>query len=43
MRAVWTLTITSVGAVFRSKAEKKVVELGYDPSRLPPGQYLTEK
>jgi len=29
--------------VFRSKAEKKVVELGYDPSRLPPGQYLTEK
>jgi DMSO/TMAO reductase YedYZ molybdopterin-dependent catalytic subunit len=29
--------------VFRSKAEKKVVELGYDPGRLPPGQYLTEK
>ena len=29
--------------VFRSKAEKKVVELGYDPERLPPGQYLTEK
>jgi DMSO/TMAO reductase YedYZ molybdopterin-dependent catalytic subunit len=29
--------------VFRSKAEKKVVEAGYDPSRLPPGQYLTEK
>ena len=29
--------------MFRSKAEKKVVELGYDPSRLPPGQYLTEK
>jgi DMSO/TMAO reductase YedYZ molybdopterin-dependent catalytic subunit len=29
--------------VFRSKAEKKVVELGYDPARLPPGQYLTEK
>jgi DMSO/TMAO reductase YedYZ molybdopterin-dependent catalytic subunit len=29
--------------VFRSKAEKKVVEAGYDPARLPPGQYLTEK
>jgi DMSO/TMAO reductase YedYZ molybdopterin-dependent catalytic subunit len=29
--------------VFRSKAEKKVVERGYDPARLPPGQYLTEK
>jgi DMSO/TMAO reductase YedYZ molybdopterin-dependent catalytic subunit len=29
--------------VFRSKAERKVVELGYDPVRLPPGQYLTEK
>jgi DMSO/TMAO reductase YedYZ molybdopterin-dependent catalytic subunit len=29
--------------VFRSKAEKKVRELGYDPARLPPGQYLTEK
>jgi DMSO/TMAO reductase YedYZ molybdopterin-dependent catalytic subunit len=29
--------------VFRSKAEKKVQELGYDPARLPPGQYLTEK
>jgi DMSO/TMAO reductase YedYZ molybdopterin-dependent catalytic subunit len=29
--------------VFRSKAEKKVLELGYDPVRLPPGQYLTEK
>jgi DMSO/TMAO reductase YedYZ molybdopterin-dependent catalytic subunit len=32
-----------VDGVFRSKAEKKVVELGYDPARLPPGQYLTEK
>jgi DMSO/TMAO reductase YedYZ molybdopterin-dependent catalytic subunit len=30
-------------ALFRSKAEKKVEELGYDPARLPPGQYLTEK
>ena len=30
-------------ALFRSKAEQKVLEKGYDPSRLPPGQYLTEK
>ena len=29
--------------MFRSKAERKVAEAGYDPSRLPPGQYLTEK
>jgi DMSO/TMAO reductase YedYZ molybdopterin-dependent catalytic subunit len=29
--------------VFRSRAEKKVLEAGYDPVRLPPGQYLTEK
>lgn len=29
--------------MFRSKAEKKVQEAGYDPSRLPPGQYLTDK
>jgi DMSO/TMAO reductase YedYZ molybdopterin-dependent catalytic subunit len=29
--------------VFRSKAESKVREAGYDPSRLPPGQHLTEK
>src|SRR5919201_253532 len=29
--------------MFRSKAEKKVLEMGYDPERLPPGQYLTEK
>jgi len=29
--------------VFRSKAERKAIELGYDPARLPPGQYLTEK
>jgi DMSO/TMAO reductase YedYZ molybdopterin-dependent catalytic subunit len=28
--------------VFRSKAERKVVEAGYDPARLPPGQYLTD-
>ena len=29
--------------MFRSKALKKVAEAGYDPERLPPGQYLTEK
>ncbi len=29
--------------MFRSKAERKVQEAGYDPARLPPGQYLTEK
>ena len=29
--------------LFRSKAEQKLVEKGYDPGRLPPGQYLTEK
>jgi DMSO/TMAO reductase YedYZ molybdopterin-dependent catalytic subunit len=29
--------------VARSRAEQKVVEKGYDPARLPPGQYLTEK
>ena len=29
--------------MFRSKAERKVREAGYDPARLPPGQYLTEK
>jgi DMSO/TMAO reductase YedYZ molybdopterin-dependent catalytic subunit len=29
--------------VFRSKAEQKVRAAGYDPARLPPGQYLTEK
>jgi DMSO/TMAO reductase YedYZ molybdopterin-dependent catalytic subunit len=29
--------------VFRGKAERKVLEAGYDPARLPPGQYLTEK
>jgi DMSO/TMAO reductase YedYZ molybdopterin-dependent catalytic subunit len=29
--------------MFRSKAEKKVREAGFDPARLPPGQYLTEK
>jgi DMSO/TMAO reductase YedYZ molybdopterin-dependent catalytic subunit len=29
--------------LFRSKAEEKVAAAGYDPARLPPGQYLTEK
>ncbi len=29
--------------LFRSKAEDKVRVAGYDPTRLPPGQYLTEK
>jgi DMSO/TMAO reductase YedYZ molybdopterin-dependent catalytic subunit len=29
--------------LFRSKAEEKLREQGYDPARLPPGQYLTEK
>src|SRR6266536_2129279 len=30
-------------ALFRSKAEQKLVDKGLDPARLPPGQYLTEK
>jgi DMSO/TMAO reductase YedYZ molybdopterin-dependent catalytic subunit len=30
-------------ALFRSKAEQKLVDRGLDPARLPPGQYLTEK
>ena len=29
--------------LFRSKAEQKVRDAGFDPARLPPGQYLTEK
>jgi DMSO/TMAO reductase YedYZ molybdopterin-dependent catalytic subunit len=29
--------------LFRSKAEQKVADAGFDPGRLPPGQYLTEK
>ena len=29
--------------MFRSKAERKVREAGYDPARLPPGQYLTDE
>jgi Sulfite oxidase and related enzymes len=46
MRAAPDVTVAMLlrlDSVFRSKAEKKVVELGYDPARLPPGQYLTEK
>src|SRR5256885_7833227 len=37
--------LVSLGSVpiFRSKAEAKVLERGFDPARLPPGQYLTEK
>ena len=37
--------LASVGSVplFRSRAEKKVVDAGFDPARLPPGQYLTDK
>jgi DMSO/TMAO reductase YedYZ molybdopterin-dependent catalytic subunit len=34
---------SSLGTVFRGRAEKKVAEAGYDPERLPPGQYLTDK
>jgi DMSO/TMAO reductase YedYZ molybdopterin-dependent catalytic subunit len=29
--------------MFRSRAERKVADAGYDPARLPPGQYLTKK
>jgi DMSO/TMAO reductase YedYZ molybdopterin-dependent catalytic subunit len=29
--------------VFRSRAERQVEQAGYDPERLPPGQYLTDK
>ena len=29
--------------MFRSTAERKVSAAGYDPARLPPGQYLTKK
>jgi DMSO/TMAO reductase YedYZ molybdopterin-dependent catalytic subunit len=37
------MSMVTVETMFRSKAEKKVLEAGYDPARLPPGQYLTEK
>ncbi len=30
-------------APFQSRPEKKLLERGIDPARLPPGQYLTEK
>ncbi|MBA3842444.1 MAG: sulfite oxidase-like oxidoreductase [Actinobacteria bacterium] len=30
-------------SVFRSKAERKLIEAGFDPARLPPGQYYTAK
>jgi DMSO/TMAO reductase YedYZ molybdopterin-dependent catalytic subunit len=38
-------TLDSLGrvALFRSRALKKVEDAGYDPARLPPGPYLTEK
>src|SRR4051794_37289492 len=36
-------TRSRVDGVFRSKAEKQVIERGYDPARLPPGQHMTEK
>jgi hypothetical protein len=29
--------------MLRSRAERTVEDGGYDPARLPPGQYLTEK
>ncbi len=29
--------------MFRGRAERKVADAGYDPARLPPGQYLTDK
>ena len=29
--------------MFRSRAEKKVRDAGFEPGRLPPGQYLTDK
>ena len=29
--------------MFRSRAERKVADAGYDPKRLPPGQYITDK
>ena len=34
---------TSVGIHVPLPRERKVEEAGYDPDRLPPGQYLTEK
>src|SRR4030095_13409088 len=37
------MSLVTVETMFRSKAERKMREAGYDPARLPPGQYLTEK
>jgi DMSO/TMAO reductase YedYZ molybdopterin-dependent catalytic subunit len=42
-RCVTVAIATSLGRVFRSRAERKVADAGYDPKRLPPGQYLTDK
>ena len=45
-RAAWCVTVAiaiSLGRVFRSRAERKVADAGYDPKRLPPGQYITDK
>src|SRR5438093_1392588 len=45
-RAVPEVTVCTrprLEIVFRSRAERKVADAGYDPARLPPGQYLTEK
>src|SRR4051794_14706010 len=42
-RVVTVAIAISLGRMFRSRAEKKVTAAGYDPKRLPPGQYLTEK
>src|SRR4029453_14432334 len=44
---IWTAATVigriSLRPMFRSRAEQKVADAGYDPARLPPGQYLTEK
>ena len=40
---IGTAVSLEIVPLFRSKAEKKVIDAGYDPRRLPPGQYLTEK
>ena len=29
--------------MFKTKREQRAIDLGYEPERLPPGQYLTEK
>jgi DMSO/TMAO reductase YedYZ molybdopterin-dependent catalytic subunit len=42
-RGVTRALRVTLGVVFRGRAERKVIEAGYDPARLPPGQYLTEK